>query len=85
MGAPARAALAAAATAEPGADGVDEAAGAAGRRGRLLRWVGVVVLVLFALLFAFRTAIEERALVADLPGYADYAARVRYRLFPGLW
>jgi hypothetical protein len=21
----------------------------------------------------------------DLPGYADYAARVRYRLVPGIW
>jgi hypothetical protein len=21
----------------------------------------------------------------DLPGYADYAARVRYRLVPGVW
>jgi hypothetical protein len=30
-------------------------------------------------------AIEERALIAGLPGYADYAARIRYRLAPGLW
>jgi hypothetical protein len=22
---------------------------------------------------------------ADLPGYADYAARVRWRLVPGVW
>ena len=28
---------------------------------------------------------EERALTADLPDYADYAARVRYRLLPGIW
>ena len=40
---------------------------------------------LFALLFAVRAGIEERALVAGLPGYADYAARVRYRLVPGIW
>jgi len=39
----------------------------------------------FFLLFAVRTRIEERALVEGLPGYADYAARVRYRLVPGLW
>ena len=46
---------------------------------------GVATSPLFAVLFAFRVVIEERALVAGLPGYADYAARVRYRLAPGLW
>ena len=25
------------------------------------------------------------ALLEGLPGYADYAARVRYRLLPGIW
>ena len=39
----------------------------------------------FAVLFAIRARIEERALVEGLPDYADYAARVRYRLVPGLW
>jgi protein-S-isoprenylcysteine O-methyltransferase Ste14 len=28
---------------------------------------------------------EERVLAAELPGYADYMARVRYRLVPGIW
>jgi protein-S-isoprenylcysteine O-methyltransferase Ste14 len=28
---------------------------------------------------------EERMLVAELPGYRDYVAQVRWRLFPGLW
>jgi protein-S-isoprenylcysteine O-methyltransferase Ste14 len=40
---------------------------------------------LFVVLFAIRTRIEERALIAGLPEYADYTARVRYRLLPGLW
>jgi len=48
-------------------------------------WWGVVLAPLFAVLFAVRAGIEERALVAGLPGYADYAARVRYRLLPGIW
>jgi len=48
-------------------------------------WWGLLISPVFAVLFAVRTGIEERALRADLPGYADYAARVRYRLFPGLW
>jgi protein-S-isoprenylcysteine O-methyltransferase Ste14 len=32
-----------------------------------------------------RTALEERELRRNLPGYTDYAARVRYRLVPYLW
>lgn len=41
----------------------------------LLSIAGVVV----------RTALEDRTLKAELPGYADYAKRLRYRLGPGLW
>jgi protein-S-isoprenylcysteine O-methyltransferase Ste14 len=48
-------------------------------------WWGVAMVPVFAAVFAARTAIEERALVAGLPGYADYLTRVRYRLVPGLW
>jgi protein-S-isoprenylcysteine O-methyltransferase Ste14 len=48
-------------------------------------WWGLAMSPLFILLFAVRAGIEERALLAGLPGYADYAARVRYRLVPGLW
>jgi protein-S-isoprenylcysteine O-methyltransferase Ste14 len=48
-------------------------------------WWGVAIAPIFAVLFAIRARIEERALVEGLPGYADYAARVRYRLVPGLW
>ncbi len=32
-----------------------------------------------------RVWIEDRFLAANLPGYRDYAARVRYRLLPGIW
>jgi protein-S-isoprenylcysteine O-methyltransferase Ste14 len=35
--------------------------------------------------FVARTAMEDRTLVAELPGYAEYAGRVRARLVPGLW
>jgi protein-S-isoprenylcysteine O-methyltransferase Ste14 len=39
-----------------------------------------------ALLIAvIRTALEDRALQEDLPGYKEYARRVRYRLFPGIY
>lgn len=46
---------------------------------------GLAMVPLLIALFAIRTEIEERALRRGLPGYADYAARVRYRLVPGLW
>lgn len=36
-------------------------------------------------LLVVRTSWEDRLLRAELPGYADYARRVRWRLVPGLW
>lgn len=48
-------------------------------------WWGVAMTPLFAVLFGIRTGIEERALTAGLPGYGEYASRVRYRLLPGVW
>lgn len=38
-----------------------------------------------AVLLVWRTALEDRTLRRELPGYAEYAARTRYRLLPGLW
>lgn len=35
--------------------------------------------------FVVRTALEDRTLQKELPGYAEYAQRVRYRLVPGVW
>jgi protein-S-isoprenylcysteine O-methyltransferase Ste14 len=32
-----------------------------------------------------RTALEDRTLQEELEGYTEYAARVRYRLVPGVW
>jgi len=32
-----------------------------------------------------RTTLEDRTLQAELPGYAEYVARVRFRLLPGVW
>lgn len=33
----------------------------------------------------FRTALEDRDLRQNLPGYCDYAEQVRWRLLPGIW
>lgn len=32
-----------------------------------------------------RTALEDAALRRELPGYREYASRVRHRLVPGIW
>ena len=36
-------------------------------------------------LMVVRTALEDKTLLEELDGYKDYAARVRYRLLPGVW
>ncbi len=46
---------------------------------------GFVPVTLEIGLVVLRTALEDRTLQAELPGYADYARRVRYRLIPGVW
>ena len=48
-------------------------------------WWGLAAALLLVLAMAIRAVLEERALTAELEGYADYAARVRYRLVPYLW
>lgn len=45
-------------------------------------WVGVAVVVVLTVV---RTGLEDRTLRQELPGYADYAQRVRQRLIPWLW
>jgi len=48
-------------------------------------WLGLAVAPLFIVLLMIRIPIEERLLRKDLADYDDYAARVRYRLVPGVW
>lgn len=38
-----------------------------------------------AILLVIRTVLEDRTLRAKLSGYSEYAARVRWRLLPGIW
>ncbi len=47
-------------------------------------WALVPGAIVFAL-FIVRTALEDRMLQAELPGYKEYAQRVQYRLVPGVW
>lgn len=38
-----------------------------------------------SIIAVIRTALEDRTLQAELPGYRDYARRVRYRLIPAIY
>lgn len=46
---------------------------------------GLVWLLAMVPLMGWRAVGEEAVLLDGLPGYRDYAARVRYRLIPGIW
>lgn len=48
-------------------------------------WIGLLLSALFILGIAWRAVHEEHALRAELKGYGDYAARVRYRFVPFVW
>ena len=48
-------------------------------------WYGWLIVPVMMAGLAWRAVFEERLLQRDLPGYADYLTRVRYRLIPGVW
>lgn len=48
-------------------------------------WYAVAIAAVLVALFGLRAVWEEQTLTAELPGYAEYAQRVRYRFVPGLW
>jgi protein-S-isoprenylcysteine O-methyltransferase Ste14 len=48
-------------------------------------WWGLVPFIAMTLTIAARLRDEEKFLAKNLPGYADYCQRVRYRLIPLVW
>lgn len=48
-------------------------------------WIGLCFVPVFAAVLAARAVLEERTLAKGLPGYTEYAARVRFRLIPYVW
>jgi protein-S-isoprenylcysteine O-methyltransferase Ste14 len=48
-------------------------------------WWGLALAPAITVLLAARAVLEERTLARELDGYAEYAARVRYRLIPLVW
>jgi protein-S-isoprenylcysteine O-methyltransferase Ste14 len=51
----------------------------------LASWWGLVPAAIASVLLAVRTSWEDRLLHDKLPGYREYAGRVRARLVPGIW
>ena len=51
----------------------------------LASWWGFIPLIFLAAVIAVRLLDEEKFLLANLSGYAQYAARVKYRLMPFVW
>ncbi len=40
---------------------------------------------LLTIILIVRASLEDKTLQAELPGYAEYALKTRYRLIPGIW
>jgi protein-S-isoprenylcysteine O-methyltransferase Ste14 len=51
----------------------------------LCSWLATALGALGSLWLLWRTFTEDRLLHAQLPGYKEYAERVRWRLLPGVW
>jgi len=45
-------------------------------------WIPTILAIIG---FVIRTALEDRTLQEELPGYKEYTQEVRYRLLPGIW
>jgi len=48
-------------------------------------WWATLTMIPAVVLTVRRTFLEEAMLREGLPGYSEYAARVRYRVVPGIW
>jgi protein-S-isoprenylcysteine O-methyltransferase Ste14 len=48
-------------------------------------WLATLIALAGVPLLIVRTRNEEAVLQRDLPGYADYAQQVRFRLVPLIW
>jgi protein-S-isoprenylcysteine O-methyltransferase Ste14 len=48
-------------------------------------WWGFLPNLVLILIMVIRTALEDRTLQKELPGYKEYAQKVKYRLVPFIW
>jgi len=48
-------------------------------------WWGFVLSCILTIIIVIRTALEDRTLQNEMPGYREYARQVKYRLIPLVW
>ena len=48
-------------------------------------WWALIPNLAAVILFIIRTALEDKTLIEELPGYADFVKSVKFRLIPGIW
>jgi protein-S-isoprenylcysteine O-methyltransferase Ste14 len=48
-------------------------------------WYALIVFAFYPAIIIVRLTDEEKLLTRELPGYADYKKKVKYRLFPFVW
>ena len=48
-------------------------------------WWAMIPAFMIMGLFTLRTYLEDQTLQVELPGYKEYAQKIRYRLVPGIW
>jgi protein-S-isoprenylcysteine O-methyltransferase Ste14 len=48
-------------------------------------WWGFVLSGILTIIIIIRTALEDRMLQNEMPGYTEYARQVKYRLIPLVW
>jgi protein-S-isoprenylcysteine O-methyltransferase Ste14 len=48
-------------------------------------WWGFVLSGILTMMIVIRTALEDRMLQRELPGYTEYVKQVKYRLIPLIW
>lgn len=51
----------------------------------LQSWMAFAAASALAMLLVIRTALEDRTLQNELPGYVEFCTATRYRLVPGVW
>jgi protein-S-isoprenylcysteine O-methyltransferase Ste14 len=48
-------------------------------------WYAAIVFLVYPVLIIIRLTGEEKLLMKELPGYAEYRKKVKYRLIPFIW
>jgi protein-S-isoprenylcysteine O-methyltransferase Ste14 len=48
-------------------------------------WFALIIFAIYPVLIVIRLVGEEKLLLKELPGYAQYREKVKYRIIPFVW